>query len=346
MVAILALGTIGFYFYQFASSPLQSAGTIETIEFDLYRGMNPVQVSNALERQNIIRSGRLMLWLGRATGHWTKIKSAEYPLRADMTPLQILDVLVSGIGVQKSILIREGENIYQIAERFESLGLGSSDEVLAHLKSDETIAVLGLEGEGIQTLEGYLLPNTYFFNKTDGYDELIKRMVRAFLATWGDRETERAKEIGFTRKEVVTLASMVEKETGASFERPMIAAVFHNRLKKKMRLQSDPTTIYGMWKNYQGNISKSDLRRPSDYNTYTLRGLPIGPIANPHPDAIQAALYPAATDYLFFVSKNDGTHTFSKTYKEHSHWVAELQKNPEARKGKSWRDLSESPPPR
>ena len=144
------------------------------------------------------------------------------------------------------------------------------------------------------------------------------------------------------RKQVVTLASMIEKETGATQERVIISSVFHNRLNKKMRLQSDPTTIYGIWERYSGNLHKSDLLSPTEFNTYTVPALPAGPISNPHPESIRAALYPAETDYIFFVSKNDGTHVFSHTYAEHNQWVKKLQLDPSAREGKSWRDLNQN----
>jgi UPF0755 protein len=149
--------------------------------------------------------------------------------------------------------------------------------------------------------------------------------------------------LGLSRREVIILASVVEKETGAGFERPMIASVFYNRLKKKMRLQSDPTTIYGIWENYSGNLRRSDLLQKTPYNTYAIPALPAGPISNPNPESIKAVLYPAETEYLYFVSKNDGTHIFSKTYAEHAAHVRETQLDPKAREGKSWRDLGKSP---
>ena len=136
-------------------------------------------------------------------------------------------------------------------------------------------------------------------------------------------------------------ASIVEKETGAKFERPLIAGVFTNRLKKKMRLQSDPTTVYGMWDRYKGNIKKSDLLEYTPYNTYKIPALPLGPIANPSLEAIEAVLQPAHTNYLYFVSKNDGTHVFSETYKSHREAVDAYQKNAQARRGKSWRQLKQ-----
>jgi UPF0755 protein len=227
-----------------------------------------------------------------------------------------------------------------VAAVFEEAKIGTKESVVKLMKSPEFIASVGLAEEGIRSLEGYLLPNTYFYDRKETAPHLLKRMVDAFLHTWTPEASTRAKEIGFTRKQVVTLASIVEKETGASFERPVIASVFFNRMKKKMKLQSDPTTMYGMGESYTGNLKREDLRTPSEYNTYTLPALPVGPISNPNPESVRAVLYPADTDFLYFVSKNDGTHMFTKTYGDHSSWVKRLQLDPKARAGKSWRDLS------
>ncbi|NDF15799.1 hypothetical protein EB061_10840, partial [bacterium] len=172
----------------------------------------------------------------------------------------------------------------QLAETFEKLGLGRKDAMLRLLRSSSLIQAVGLGSEEISSLEGYLFPNTYFFDKRDTPENLIRRMVDGFLHTWTPEFEARAKEIGLSRKE--------------------------------------------------------DLRRKTPYNTYTIPGLPIGPISNPGRDAVRAVLYPADTDFLYFVSKNDGTHMFTKTYGDHSDWVKRLQIDPKAREGKSWRDLS------
>ena len=329
-----------YYFYQFANSPYDTSDLTKKVEFDLLRGMHPLETSEALEHAGLVKSGKALFWLGKFMGEWGGLKAADYELSPAMTPLQIIRTLKSGIGIQHSILVREGDNIYQVAESFQNVGLGSEATTLKNLKSREFIASVDLENEGLTTLEGYLFPNTYFYDKHDKADSVLRRMVIAFLRLWTPEYDARAKELGMTRKQIVTLASMIEKETGAAFERPIVSSVLHNRLRKKMRLQSDPTTIYGMWDHYEGKIHKSDLLRPTEFNTYTVPGLPAGPISNPNPDSVKAALYPADTDYLYFVSKNDGTHVFSKTYEEHSSYVRKLQVDPKAREGKSWRDLN------
>ncbi len=174
-------------------------------------------------------------------------------------------------------------------------------------------------------------------------------MVRRFNEVYSELSEKQAtskaiKAAGLSSHETVILASIVEKETGAAFERPLIASVFYNRLHKRMRLQSDPTTIYGMWNRdgyFRGNIRRKDLTEPTPYNTYKTPRLPIGPIANPGKNALLAILSPKQSKYLFFVSRNDGTHVFTRNYHDHQKAVNQLQKNPQARRGKSWRDLPE-----
>ena len=144
----------------------------------------------------------------------------------------------------------------------------------------------------------------------------------------------------FSKKDLIILASVVEKETGAAHERPMIAGVFHNRLRKRMRLQSDPTTIYRIYESFNGNLRKKHLQEKTPYNTYKISGLPIGPICNPGRKAIEAVLKPADHEFLFFVSQNDGTHVFAKNYADHRKNVDFFQKNYANRRGKSWRDLN------
>jgi len=335
ILSILIVSAGGFYLYRFGESQSLS----EKVSFELTRGMHADEISIGLEKAGAIKNSKAFYWFGKLFGSWNGIKSAEYEIPSNSTPNQIFKILRSGIGIQRALLIKEGDNLYQVADAMAAAGLGTAKENILILKSAEFINTLGLSGEGIKTLEGYLYPNTYFYDKREKPESIIRKMVTAFLKTWTSELDARAKALNFSRKQVVTLASMIEKETGAGQERPVISSVFHNRLSKKMRLQSDPTTIYGIWENYSGNLHKSDLLSPTDYNTYTVPALPIGPISNPHSESIHAALYPAETDYIFFVSKNDGTHVFTRNYAEHSQWVKKLQMDPTAREGKSWRDL-------
>jgi UPF0755 protein len=174
------------------------------------------------------------------------------------------------------------------------------------------------------SFEGYLFPDTYFFPRGVLAKDIITTMVNRFWTQFGVDWKERADELGLSVHEVITLASIIEKETGVSSERPIISSVFHNRLKKRMRLESDPTVIYGI-SDFDGNITRKHLDTHTPYNTYRIRGLPPGPIANPGAAAIESALFPAETDYLFFVSKKDRTHKFSTTILEHNRAVRKYQ---------------------
>ncbi|HEY1078907.1 MAG TPA: endolytic transglycosylase MltG, partial [Bdellovibrio sp.] len=185
-------------------------------------------------------------------------------------------------------------------------------------------------------------PETYMLTKFTDTKTLISNMVKRFLYVYNEVAPE-AQVLGWPRHKVVTLASIIEKETGAPEERPLISSVFHNRMQKNMRLQTDPTVIYGKAEQtgkIEINITRADLTTPTRYNTYTITGLPPGPIANPGKEALLAAVKPAASEFLFFVSQNDGTHVFSVDYKGHESAVKRFQLDRKAREGKSWRDLN------
>lgn len=342
-LAAAVLLYIGASLARFAFTPAKP-GSQETSIIEVHRGDSPAEITRMLQQKGAISDTRLFSWLGRMTRSWRKIKSGEYEVSGAMTPLELLGTLSSGVSINHPLTVREGENMYEIADSLEEKGLGTKERFLALSRSPKFIASLGFKVPLPQTLEGYLYPETYFINRSMSVEDIIRQMVKRFIAVWAAFDGQE-KTLGLTRHEVVTLASIVEKETGAPEERPLISSVFHNRLKKRMRLQSDPTTIYGMWERYTGKIHKSDLLAPSPWNTYTVSALPIGPISNPGREALTAALNPATSDLLFFVSKNDGTHEFNKTFEAHDAAVTRLQKDPKAREGKSWRDLKNRTPP-
>ena len=201
-------------------------------------------------------------------------------------------------------------------------------------KDEEFVKSLGIPSHRI---EGYLYPDTYRFVPQSDAKTIIKTMVNVFKSKTHNIDFSQSH---LNKHDVIILSSIVEKETGAGFERPMIAGVFLNRLKKRMRLQSDPTTIYGIYENYNGNLQKKHLQAKTEYNTYKISGLPKGPISNPGIEAINAVLNPADHQFLYFVSKKDGTHVFTKNYKDHQKAVKEWQLNRKNRLGKSWRDLN------
>ena len=246
----------------------------------------------------------------------------------------VLTLLLAGKGSDISVTIPEGKNLYEIAEILESRGaIIDPNRFIDLAKNKSLVSALGIPAE---TVEGYLYPDTYRFTKESDPEDVIRKMVKTFFVKVSSIDFKKS---NFLPHEVITLASIVEKETGAKFERPLIAGVFHNRLKKKMRLQSDPTTIYGIYEKFDGNLRKADLQKKTPYNTYRINGLPKGPISNPGLESIRAVLKPKKHSFLYFVSQNDGTHVFTKTYKEHLAAVRKWQLNRKNRRGKSWRDL-------
>jgi UPF0755 protein len=339
IVAALGLGVVGVRLAIFATTPAHP-GLSTTIE--IRKGEPIGEIARTLLSTGVISDIRWFNWLGKATRSWKKIKAGEYAVSGAMTPLQVFATITSGLSVIHPVTVREGENMYEVAADLETKNLASKAEFLALCKDPQFIASLGV-GRQAKTLEGFLYPDTYYFNKTLTAQDMVVQMVRHANQVWTPKDEEAAHAMGMTRFQIVTLASMIEKETGAPQERPIIASVFYNRLKKRMRLQSDPTTIYGMWATYKGNIHRSDLLAVNPYNTYTVPALPAGPIANPGRDALDAALAPAKSDFLFFVSHNDGTHQFSTSLAEHNRAVQKFQLDPKAREGKSWRDLKKQP---
>lgn len=334
---------MGFYATRFAFfvfSPIHSPNGQGAI-VEVAKGKSPKELTHLLTSNGVLRTDdeNSFMMLGRIGRLWKRVKAGEYKFTSQMTPLEVFRVLTSGVSVLHPITVREGENMYQVADALEELKLVKHEVFLALCHDPKFITSLGIKDSHVKTLEGYLFPDTYFLNKTMTPEDIVRGMVRKFMGVWGPEQESRAKALGMTQFEVVTLASMIEKETGAPQERPMISSVFHNRLHKKMRLQSDPTTIYGIWEHYDGNLHRSDLSSQTPYNTYFVPALPAGPISNPGREAIHAALYPSQSDFLYFVSHNDGTHEFTATYNDHLSAVRKFQLDPKAREGKSWRDL-------
>ena len=282
------------------------------------------QVAALLEQEGLIKSRLAFVWLGRFQSADRKIHAGEFELNPSMAPAEILSRLTTGQVMLHPILIPEGLTMVQIAEIFGQQGLVDPQELLRLMKDPALIASLGIKAD---TLEGYLYPDTYKFPRGIKPKEVLTAMVEHLRQVYGPDLQARAQELKLTQHEVLTLASVIEKESGSNGEREEISAVFHNRLKKHIPLQSDPTVIYGL-PSFDGNIHKKDLSSPSPYNTYRIAGLPPGPIANPGIQSIRATLYPSDSRALYFVSKNDGTHQFSATLEEHNQAVEKYQKRP------------------
>lgn len=313
-------------------------GADQAVYFEVRPGDSIKTVAGRLRKENLITDSFRFVVFARLTGK-DQIRVGEYEVQASMYPAEVLEIIVSGRSVEHSITFQEGLNKFEMAELFSRKGLGKAEEFL-RLVEDQAL-IKRLLGKSVPSLEGYLFPETYRVTRYTGARGLIERMVGRFKKVYAD--VKLLDSVSLNQHEIVTLASIIEKETGAEQERTIISSVYHNRMKKPMRLQADPTVIYGIWvetKKYKKNITKADLRRKTKYNTYTSAGLPFGPIANPGAEALKAAINPERTDYLYFVSRNDGTHVFSKDYDAHVNAVRKFQMDRKARENKSWRDLS------
>jgi UPF0755 protein len=336
ITAFVAATYLAVSFVIFLYSP--ASFSRQELIVDIPEGANFRKVTKLLYDDGLIKNERKFRILGRIMKADSKIKAGELRFYKNMNSMQVLDTLIHGIPVGYTFTVPEGFNMYQIADMLASKKIIKDPKDFLTAARDKVLLIqLGIKGN---SAEGYLFPNTYTVNKVRDVRTLVKLMNKDFNEVFTKDLSKRAHEIGLSDREAITLASIIEKETGAKEERKLVSSVFHNRLKKGMPLQSDPTTIYGMWDRYTGKITKEDLQQYTPYNTYKIHGLPPGPIANPGRDSIIAALYPEQTPYLYFVSRNDGTHTFSENYGDHRKAVNKLQKDPKAREGKSWRDLN------
>jgi UPF0755 protein len=312
----------GFYYElkTFASMPANQSASASVI-INVSPGQTLRTTADILYRKTIIKDTLKFVLIARIKGYDKRLKAGEYLLSASMAPLQILKIMVKGAVKLYKLTIPEGYTIDQIAAVMDAANFCTKTDFIQAATDTARVRQKGLEG---RTFEGYLFPDTYFFPRDVTIERIISTMVKRFRSVFVPEWVARAKDLGLTVHQIVTLASIIEKETGAPFERPIISSVFHNRLKKKMRLESDPTVIYGI-NNFDGNITRKHLTTRTPYNTYKVRGLPIGPIANPGSAALVAALYPDDTKYIYFVSRKDRTHQFSTNLKQHNRAVRKYQ---------------------
>ena len=266
-----------------------------------------------------------ILVVGTMTG--AKLQQGEYVFPAPPSAFELWGKIVNGDVAKYQVIIPDGSTIYDIAQTLGNLELANPSTFLATATSPELALRMEIPGS---TLEGYLFPDTYTLVKDMSAEEILGVMVRRFQRKFTPEMERKAKEEGLTRNQIVTIASIIEKETGVEAEKPMVSAVIRKRLSLGMPLQMDPTIIYGL-KKFGGNLTKKDLKTPNPYNTYLTPGLPPGPICNPGLSALKAAIYPSDTDYLYFVSRNDGSHRFSRTLKEHNEAVMVYQKGKNAK---------------
>lgn len=312
--------------FVFLYMPAQQKRRVVEVKVD--RGESFSSVVNKLKDRGVIPNERFFTLWARLLALDKKIHWGVYRFNLPIAPREVLDRMVLGRGLFHRITIPEGLALNEIADLLGREGATGKDKFLKEARSTELLSLLGLEHNGI---EGYLFPDTYYFPVSATERDILTAMVEQFQEIFTPMMEKQAKKLGLSRHEVVTLASLVEKEAGGEAERPLVSAVFHNRLKRNIPLQSDPTVIYGL-EGFTGKLRRKDLQNPSPHNTYLIRGLPPGPICNPGLSSLRAALFPARVSYLYFVSKNDGTHFFSETIREHNRAVNIYQRNSKKRK--------------
>ena len=299
---------------------------------EVRRGESLRQVTRRLAAEGVLHQPGLLTLLAILRGDSAKIKAGEYVIQGAVSPRELLDYFVSGRARYVSLTIPEGFSVVEIAARLQARELGSAAELLRLARDRRFIASLGLPFQSDPpTLEGLIYPDTYFFHRGFSEASLLTAMVEQFKKRAGGVLKAQSARVGMRPFEVLILASIIEKETAVGGERPLISAVFHNRLQVRMRLASDPTVIYGL-EGFDGNLKRVHLRTRTPYNTYKISGLPPTPIANPGLDSITAALAPAKVDYLYFVAKGDGTHYFSRDFRSHKRAVWKYQVRPHRRR--------------
>ncbi len=319
-VLLVALSVMIFNFILFINSPASSKAELRQV--NIPSGLDVDNISRLLFDSGIISSRNKFKLYVRLRKADARLKAGEYQFTTFMSPRDVLEKLLKGERILKKITVPEGFTMRQVAGLMAEHHLGSYEEILALMKNRDFIKELGIDAP---TLEGYLFPDTYLYSSTQGPRDIIKEMVRQFNEHFEKIWENRAPDNPLSRYEILILASMVEKEAMVDEERPLIAGVFMNRLKKGMLLQCDPTVIYGLEK-FNGKLTRKDLASRTPYNTYLVKGLPPGPICNPGLSSLKAAANPAPVKYLFFVSKNNGHHYFSENIRDHINAVRKYQR--------------------
>jgi UPF0755 protein len=326
LVALVLGGTAAIRIGTWASVPYRGYGASYII-VEIPEGAGAARALDLLVNHGVVQRFNLSLMFLRVTGRDRGIRAGEYSFTRPMTPGEVFDKIIAGDVYYHRVTILEGWRSDEILTQFVRSGFGTSDEFLEAFR--DTSLVSDLDEEAVD-LEGYLFPDTYRLEKGTPPRVIVARMVDRFREVFQPAWIEDAHRLGLTVRQSVTLASLIERETASADENPLVSSVFHNRLRRRMMLQCDPTVIYAMaMRNaYDGNIRKDDLRIDSRYNTYRYFGLPPGPIGNPGAEALRASTQPADTDYLYFVSMNTGRHKFSRTLNEHNRAVRTYQIRP------------------
>ena len=285
----------------------------KTIEIEIPKGATFRQAVEILSKDGLMRNKTLFLVIGRMSGMERKIRAGYYSIRGSMSPLSLLRKMRGGQIIEYEIVIVEGDSLWEIGGKLAEKGIIKKEDFIKLSLNKEFLTSHDIKAP---SFEGYLYPDTYKIPKGTDPKEAIRVMINRMREKYSDELRDRASELGLSEKEVLTLASIIEEEAKVDKERSLISAVYHNRLRKRIPLQADPTSIYGI-DGFRRDITGRDLKRKTPYNTYIIKGLPPGPISSPGIKSITAALYPADVPYIFFVSNNDGSHRFSVTPREH-----------------------------
>ena len=323
VLLIVVLAVFGWWVRGRLNTPYRDfAG--EEVFVSIPQGSGVSAIANRLVAAGVLPDPWTFRLAARLTGADRKLQAGEYRFAGETTPLVVIARLSAGDVYSVGLTFPEGLTVFEMAETFARSGLGTAKEFVA-AASDS--ALLAERGRGLRSLEGYLFPDTYPTPRTANAGDIVRSMLTRFDQVFTPELRDLATERGWSVHQVVTLASLIEKETARADERTIVSAVYFNRLKIDMPLQCDPTVVYAMMlaKRWNGNIRKSDLQTNSPYNTYKIRGLPPGPIASPGRASIEAALKPADVPYLYFVSRNDGSHVFATTLEEHNRNVRKWQ---------------------
>ena len=312
---ILGASLVLFWFYTTFKAPALK-GSTTTVLFEVDKGWGMRQVAEELQRRNLIKSWWSVYW-------WSKIKkdakdkqlvAGEYELSPGNTPTQILDHLLSGKKVEHEVAVQPGMDIRDVAKQVAKSGLATEEETLDALKDQNVMAKLGIPA---YIPEGYIMAGSYMFSRPITVKQLVFKLVeqgKAELDAKNPGWEGRAVQLGFRPYEILTLASIIEKEAPSPAEKGKVSSLYHNRLRIGMPLQSNKVLLYGL-PNFRGDIGQEQIKMPGPYNTYLNTGLPPTPICNPGAEALKAALYPEDTDFLYMLDKGDGTHDFAATYK-------------------------------
>ena len=324
LAAITLLSAAAFWFVHLhLSQPFQ--GFLGETRVLIVAGDTAADIAVTLENTGVIDSARFFRWHVRSQGDDYFLQKGEYRFREPLSIIEVAAKIHRGEVHYYKVTLPEGLSVEEITKRLAAEGFGEASRYQQLIESPDLISDLDPKAKD---LEGYLFPETYFFSLGMDEGEILETLTNRFRSTWNSERQHLSNQLGFTLRETISLAALIEKETALASERPLISAVFHNRLRRNMKLECDPTVIYAVKqvKKYDGTIHQSDLNLDSPYNTYKYPGLPPGPIANPGADSIDAALRPSPVPYLYFVAKNDGTHFFSSNYRDHRRAVLAYQR--------------------